>query len=39
MPTWQKMVVLKVNTFPIYLAVISLSDVVEKILEKNKENL
>lgn len=30
---------LKVKTFPIYLAVISLSDAVEKILKKNRENL
>lgn len=30
---------LKVKTFPIYLAVISLLDAVEKILKKNRENL
>lgn len=30
---------LKVKIFPTYLAVISLSDAVEKILKKNKENL
>lgn len=30
---------LKVKTFPIYLAVISLSDAVEKILKKNRGNL
>lgn len=39
MLTWQKIDGLTVNTFPIYLAVISLSDVVEKILKKNKEIL
>lgn len=30
---------LKVKTFPIYLAIIYLSDVIEKILKKNKENV